>query len=136
MKPAELHAVLRHELAHVRSGDVLLFALLGVASDLLWFVPGVRVLTRHIHDVAERAADTTAVRGGADPIALARALVSVAEHRLAGAVANAAGASSTEGRIRALLARHELAASARIPLGLLSLVLALVALQSSFFGFR
>jgi hypothetical protein len=143
LQPAELHAILRHELAHVRHGDVVLFALIGLASDVLWFVPGMLLLTRRIHDAAERAADAAAVRGGADPLALARALVSVAERRLsAGAVANAAGASSAEARIRALLTQWErraqrgLPTSARIAQVLLSVGLALVALQSSFFGFR
>jgi BlaR1 peptidase M56 len=137
LRPAELRAILRHELAHVRHGDVTLFALLGVVSDLLWFVPGMQLLTRRIHDAAERAADSAAVRAGADPVALASALVAVAERRsLAGAVANAAGASGVEGRIRALLDRHERPPAARLALALLSLSLALVALQSSFFGFR
>lgn len=137
LRPAELRAILRHELAHVRHGDVALFALLGVASDLLWFVPGLSQLVRRIHDAAERAADSAAVRSGADPLALASALVAVAERRLqAGAVANAAGTSGTEGRIRALLRPRQLQVSVRLALALLSLSLALVALQSSFFGFR
>lgn len=137
LSPAELRAILRHELAHVRHGDVALFALLGLASDVLWFVPGLTWLTRRIHDAAERAADTAAVRGGADPVALAKALVAVAERRLqSAAVAHAAGASGTEGRVRALLSPRQLPVVARFALALVSLSLWLVALQSSFFGFR
>lgn len=137
LSPAELRAVLRHELAHVRHADVALFALLGVIGDLLWFVPGLSLLTRRIHDAAERAADSAAVRSGADPLALASALVAVAERRLqAGALANAAGASGTEARVRALLRPHQVPVLPRLALTLLCLSLSLVAFQSSFFGFR
>ncbi len=136
---AEIRAILQHELAHAARGDVALFALLAFVSDVLWFVPGIGWLVRRIHETCERAADLTAVKRGADPTALARALVIAAEHRqrpVAGA--SAAGTTSTTRRVRALLApRVQPAAAWRVALlTLWSATLALVTLYSSFFGVR
>lgn len=134
---AELSAVLRHELAHVRRGDVALFALVDLASDALWFVPGAKLLARRIHAAAEDAADAWAVARGADRVALANALLVVAEQRRApGASAGAAGATPGGRRIRQLLSperrlgRLQVAMTAAASTGL-----AAIALQSTFFGY-
>jgi hypothetical protein len=135
---AEIRAVLRHELAHASRGDVALFALVSVLSDVLWFVPGIGLLARRIHEAAEHAADAAAVRRGADPAALASALVTAAEQRLAGgAFARVAGAGATARRVRALLAPEASLSRWRLALfALLSAGVALIAMRSSFFGFR
>jgi hypothetical protein len=136
---AEIRAILQHELAHAARGDVALFALLAFVSDGLWFVPGIGWLVRRIHETCERAADLTAVRRGADPTALAHALVIAAEHRLGQvAGASAAGTTSTTQRVRALLAPSlQPTAAWRVALlTLWSATLAWVTLYSSFFGVR
>ena len=136
--PAERRAILRHELAHIRHGDVALFALVDLLSDLLWFVPGVGLLAARVHEAAERAADAAAVRRGADPLALASALTTAAQLRLAGgAAASASGGTATARRVRTLLAPPAAPARARaLLLAVISASVAVAALQSSFFGFR
>lgn len=148
---AEQAAVLRHELAHVRAGDVPLFALLGLATDLLWFVPGIHWLQRQVHAHAERAADHWAVAQGADPHALARALLHTAQDRLAakqlagqdGAFgpalrAGKPNASEVSVRVRALLQppARRTATGRSVALALASLALLLATMNSSFFGYR
>ena len=80
--PAEVRAAaIEHELCHLRHADVPTFALLGVVADALWFLPGRAYLLRRIHARAELAADTGALRRGADPLALAQAILCEAEGR-------------------------------------------------------
>jgi len=138
LSPAVRSAVLRHELGHVRGGDVPLFAMLGLLSDLLWFVPGTRWLEARIRARAERAADLWAVRHGADPAALASALLSTAESRLDVAYgASASGASNTGTRVRALLAPDTARSRLRVAaLTILSAVMLLIAMRSTFLGYH
>jgi BlaR1 peptidase M56 len=68
-------AVLEHELAHVRDGDVLWFGLVGALADLFWFVPGARYLERRLHEHAEEAADARAVARGVAPRVLAESIL-------------------------------------------------------------
>lgn len=76
---AELHAVLLHELAHVRRGDLRWNLLLRLVLALLWFHPVAWALHASIARERERCCDALAVRHGARPVALARALVKLAE---------------------------------------------------------
>ena len=137
LSAAEIAAVLRHELAHVRHGDVALFACIGLVRDVLWFVPGIGLLARRIHDSAERAADAWAVSRGADPTALASALIAVAERRVGrGAIAGAGGATPAARRIAHLLRPAPEESRWQFTLGVaLSTGIAAVALRSTFFGY-
>jgi beta-lactamase regulating signal transducer with metallopeptidase domain len=76
---AELEAVLLHELAHVRRGDLRWNLLQRVVLSLLWFHPVAWALQAAIARERERCCDALAVRHGAHPAALARALVKLAE---------------------------------------------------------
>ena len=76
---AELQAVLLHELAHVRRGDLRWNLLLRLVLALLWFHPAAWALHASIARERERCCDALAVRHGARPAALARALVKLAE---------------------------------------------------------
>jgi len=76
---AELEAVLLHELAHVRRGDLRWNLLQRVVLALLWFHPVAWALQAAIARERERCCDALAVRHGARPAALARALVKLAE---------------------------------------------------------
>jgi beta-lactamase regulating signal transducer with metallopeptidase domain len=79
--PAELDAVLLHELAHVRRSDFRWNLLQRIALALLWFHPVAWALHAGVARERERCCDALAVRQGASPAALARALVKLAEAR-------------------------------------------------------
>ena len=76
---AELEAVLLHELAHVQRGDLRWNLLQRIVLALLWFHPVAWALQAAISRERERCCDALAVRHGARPAALARALVKLAE---------------------------------------------------------
>jgi Zn-dependent protease with chaperone function len=78
LSEAERTAVLEHELAHVRSFDALVLLVVGLLSDVMWFVPGGRGLYEAVRTATERAADHAAVKRGADPEALVRATLLLA----------------------------------------------------------
>jgi beta-lactamase regulating signal transducer with metallopeptidase domain len=79
LSPAERAACLKHELAHVAHGDTLWAPLLTLLTDAFWFLPGARSLLGRARSVMELRADEAAVRAGAEPEALASALVSTGE---------------------------------------------------------
>jgi hypothetical protein len=81
----ERAAVLEHELAHVHDCDVLWFGIVGVLTDLFWFVPGARALERRLHERAEEAADARALRRGIAPKVLAESILSQVSPALPGA---------------------------------------------------
>jgi beta-lactamase regulating signal transducer with metallopeptidase domain len=98
-------AAIEHELAHVRSLDAPLFVVLGVLTDLVWFIPGIQRLLGAVRAEAERAADDNAVIHGADPVHLASAILRLAdplEHPVA-AVPFTRPGSQVAGRVRNLL---------------------------------
>jgi len=75
---SQIDAVLAHELAHARRLDHRTNLLLRAIEAAFGFHPGVRLASRLARREAERAADALAVRLTDDPLALARALDSVA----------------------------------------------------------
>ena len=86
LTPAELDAVLLHELAHVRRRDLSWNLLQRGVLALLWFHPVAWVLQAAVARERERCCDALALRHGAAATALARALVKLAEHGLRGPV--------------------------------------------------
>jgi hypothetical protein len=131
LSPAEIEAARLHELAHVRALDAPLLFGLELAADLLWFVPGSRLLVRAAADAAERAADLAAVRAGADPGVLASA---IARLGIAGSVGSLAlGGGRTVARVRALLAPPQVPSRFRAAFAIVAAVLAAeIALASTF----
>ena len=75
----EREAVLLHELAHVYRRDFGWNLLQRVVLSLLWFHPVAWRLQAGVARERERCCDALAVRHGASPAALARALVKLAE---------------------------------------------------------
>jgi hypothetical protein len=73
-----LDAVLAHELAYAKRLDPLWNGLQRLLDTALFFHPGVRWLSRSLRREREIAADSLAVQITGDPLALARALESVA----------------------------------------------------------
>ncbi len=92
-----LDAVLAHELAHARRLDHLVNLALRLLETLLFFHPGIHWLSRRLRLERELCADALAARLTADPLALARALESVARLRLAPAFPAPLGAALTLG---------------------------------------
>jgi beta-lactamase regulating signal transducer with metallopeptidase domain len=107
LSPAQREAVLEHELAHVRDFDVLWFGVVGVLADVFWFLPGARLLERHLHERAEEAADAQAIARGISPASLARGILEqAAAGSLAGPLPRMAGsARRLERRLLALAPR-------------------------------
>jgi len=72
------HAAIRHELAHLKRGDLRTnFASL-IACAIYWFHPLVWVLTRQLRAEQEAACDDVVIRGGFDCAEYAEALVETA----------------------------------------------------------
>jgi Zn-dependent protease with chaperone function len=84
LSPPQRAAAIEHEVAHLRHFDPLRLIALALVSDLLWFLPGLSGLLARMRTELELRADRVAVTRGADPAALAQALVRVAE-QIAGA---------------------------------------------------
>jgi beta-lactamase regulating signal transducer with metallopeptidase domain len=114
--PAEdLLALLRHEAAHVRRHDFGINLVHRVLLAPLWFHPGVGWLGRQLRAEREQCCDEQSLRGEADRLPLARALVRLAEQRPAAPRLAVAGSDGELGqRVRRLLQPH----NARAPRGI------------------
>jgi beta-lactamase regulating signal transducer with metallopeptidase domain len=62
LTPAELEALLAHEREHVRGLDPFLRVVLGFASDLFWYVPGLTRSLRMFADEREKDCDDAAAQ--------------------------------------------------------------------------
>jgi len=76
---AELEAILRHELCHIRRRDNLAAALHMVVEALFWFHPLVWWLGRRQLDERERACDKEVLREGTQPGVYAEAILKICE---------------------------------------------------------
>ncbi|APW62259.1 M56 family metallopeptidase [Paludisphaera borealis] len=92
-RPEALDAVLAHELAHARRFDHLVNLAQRILEVLLFFHPGVHWLSRSLRRQSEHCADALAVRLTGDPLALARALESMARFRAGPSTQRPLGAS-------------------------------------------
>lgn len=94
-RPDAVAAVLAHELAHARRFDHLANLAQRVLEAVLFFHPGVHWLSRSLRRQREFCTDALAVRLTGDPLALARALESVARLRVNRPTPRPAGAALT-----------------------------------------
>lgn len=78
LEPAQLDAVLAHELAHVRRRDPLRLSLLRFLACTLFYIPALRRLADDLTDEAEIDADDRAVSHGS-ALTLASAILVLAE---------------------------------------------------------
>lgn len=81
---AQLRAVLSHEAAHVKRLDPLRFSLLRALACALFWIPALARLVEDLRDDSEILADNRAADRG-DPLALASALLLLADWRKSGA---------------------------------------------------
>jgi hypothetical protein len=100
--PAQVEALLLHELAHLRRRDWLGTALATTVETVLFFHPGAWWLARRLRIEREPAADARAVACGADRRALAAALLALAEAALPRPALAATGGDLTD-RVRRLV---------------------------------
>lgn len=124
LPPAQLEALLAHELAHVARLDWVWNGLQRLIESLLFFHPGVWWLSRRIRQEREHACDDVAVALCGDAIALAEALATLEGLRSETRVlALAATGGSLMERIRRLLSPTPPPAFRwGLPLGLLALL--------------
>ena len=109
----EWNAVILHELAHVRRRDYAVNHAVQILTSLLWFHPSVRLLARWAAHAREECCDAEAARLSASPIALARALVRIAERETCSVRAVAATGGSLAGRVERVLALSDGRAAGR-----------------------
>ena len=103
LTPAQLEAILAHELAHVRRHDYLVNLFQTVAETLLFYHPAVHWVSRRIRQERELCCDDLAVALCGDTVAYAHALTELAEHAAVPAPAAGASGGSLLARIRRLL---------------------------------
>ncbi len=98
----ELQAVLTHENAHRRRGDLWRRAAQGVATSVYFFYPPAWWLERHLRESAEMACDEAVLAAGIEPRTYVRALARTVDLELA---STPAPALSSGARLRARLER-------------------------------
>lgn len=128
---AEREAVLLHELAHVARSDFAVNLLHRFVLLALWFQPAAWALYRHVAREREACCDQLALTHDASALALAKALVRLAEDHLAPPVAMCvAGGGDFRWRVNRLLTPEKPVPPSRhwqtAALGALALVLSAV----------
>lgn len=84
LSPAELEAVLAHELAHVRRRDNLTAAVVRVVTSVFWFHPLLWWMERKMLTEREAACDHLAIASGSGPREYAAGVLAVCRMALAG----------------------------------------------------
>ena len=82
LSPAQLQAVLAHELCHVRRRDNLAMAIHMVVEALFWFHPLVWFIKARLIEEQERACDEEVLRLGGDPQVYAESILRICEFYL------------------------------------------------------
>ncbi|MEI9890511.1 MAG: M56 family metallopeptidase [Caulobacteraceae bacterium] len=100
LTPAELEAVLEHELHHARRADNLLALPLLMAQALFWFHPLIWGIGRRMLAERERACDEAVVQSGIDAETYARGLLEVCRLQIEPSPAFAAGMTGANLKLR------------------------------------
>ena len=82
LSPAQLQAVLAHELCHVRRRDNLAAAIHMFVEALFWFHPLVWWIKARLIEEQERACDEEVLRLGGDPQVYAESILKICEFYL------------------------------------------------------
>ncbi|TWU37855.1 Methicillin resistance mecR1 protein [Novipirellula aureliae] len=82
LSPAQVEAILAHELAHLRRGDIWALAVQRVVEMVLFFHPAVWWMSHCMEAAREEACDDLVVEAGCDPADYAEALVICSAYRL------------------------------------------------------
>jgi uncharacterized protein (TIGR03435 family) len=104
LSPAQIEAILAHELAHIRRHDFLVNLLQTLAETFLFYHPAVWWVSKHIRLEREHCCDVVALSVGGDAVSYAEALVELESWRTAQSrLAVAATGGSLMMRVRRLL---------------------------------
>jgi beta-lactamase regulating signal transducer with metallopeptidase domain len=103
LSPAQLEAILAHELAHVRRHDYLVNLFQTAVETLLFYHPAVWWVSAQVRRERENCCDDLAVAVCGDRLSYARALVDLEGLRSAPRLALAASGGSLSDRIRRLV---------------------------------
>lgn len=122
LPPAQIEAIIAHELAHVRRFDNLTAALQMLVETLFWFHPLLWWIGRRLVEERERACDEAVLRAGIDRKTYATAIVNVCKlcQRVPLACAAGVGGGRLTLRVRAILDQplvHALGRAKRALLG-------------------
>src|SRR5204863_1628482 len=101
LSPAQVEAILAHELAHIRRHDYAVNVLQTIVETLLFYHPAVWWLSNRIREEREHCCDDVAIAVCGDPVSYARALAELETFRSASAsMAVAATGGSLIRRVR------------------------------------
>ncbi len=103
LPPAQMEALLLHELAHIRRQDYLVQILQSALEAIFFYHPAVWWISGHVRAERELCCDDLAVSITGDPIVYARALAEFASPRRAGSPLMASSGGSLYVRIARLL---------------------------------
>jgi len=110
LPPAQVEALLLHELAHVRRHDVLVGRFQAIVETLLFFHPGTWWVSTQVRQTREACCDDLVVQAGSERTTYAQALAALAERAVEGratAWAPAASDGSLLDRIQRLVVPPE-----------------------------
>lgn len=100
IKSAQLDAIVRHELSHVRRKDNLVAAIHMFVEALFWFHPVVWWLGNRMIDERERACDEEVLEAGGDPSVYAEGILNVCKLYVKSPIACMTGVSGANLRRR------------------------------------
>jgi beta-lactamase regulating signal transducer with metallopeptidase domain len=100
LTPAELEAVLAHELCHLHRRDNLLASLHMMVEGLFWFHPLVWWIGSRLCEERERACDESVVAGGARPLVYAEGILKTCRFYVQSPLACASGVSGADLKLR------------------------------------
>ena len=108
LSPAEMDAILAHELCHLWRRDNLLAALHMVVEGLFWFHPLVWWIGARLVEERERACDESVVASGIRPLTYAEGILKICRFYVQSPLACASGVSGAdlEMRLGAIMARE------------------------------
>jgi TonB family protein len=131
LSPAQVDAVLAHELSHWQRRDNLTAAVHMLVEAVFWFHPFVWWVGARLVEERERACDEAVVRAGHDGRTYAEGILKVCEHYVASALKCAAGVSGADLKRRVMeiagsRVMSELSMAKKILLGTFALATVLV----------
>jgi bla regulator protein BlaR1 len=100
LTPAQLDAILRHELCHIRRRDNLYAAIHMVVEAVFWFHPLVWWIGARLVDERERACDEEVLRLGSEPRVYAEGILSVCRMYVESPLACVSGVTGADVRKR------------------------------------
>jgi bla regulator protein blaR1 len=106
LSPAQIKAIVAHEMCHVRQRDNLTYAMHMIVEAVFWFHPLVWWIGARLIDERERACDEAALEGGNDAQDYAAGILGVCKLYAASPLACASGISGSDlrGRIARIMA--------------------------------